>query len=541
MKLNNLKIGTRLIATFSVVLVIAAAIAGAGVWQLGELKEINRQFATTELDRHSRVQGWSADVRANLIRVIAMLKSNDPVYIAALKRDSDIASAQAVETIKHFESTLTDAKGKALMLDIARTRDVYRKMRAAIEKQKLAGADVSAAVDSELLPLIQRYMDSVNRLVHHVDELLAGKQVEAASAADAGRLSLIVGALVAIGAGISLALVVTRSITAPLSGASRAAAVIADGDLAADIVVDGRDETSQLSAALAQMRDKLSVIVAGVRNNAEGVAVASAQIAQGNQELSSRTEEQASAVEQTASTIAQIRYSVLKNAECAGIANTLALSARDVARKGGFVITQVIETMAGINGSSQKISEIIGVIDRIAFQTNILALNAAVEAARAGAQGRGFAVVAGEVRSLASRSAAAAKEIKTLILANAEHVEGGTGLVSQAGATMTEIVSAVGRVTDIMAEIGVASASQSEGIVQIGEAIGLMEQTTQHNAALVEESAAAAESLSNQAQLLVDAVSVFRLPSNELRSGEETAPLHRTGEEEHGFLPIVHF
>jgi methyl-accepting chemotaxis protein len=266
-----------------------------------------------------------------------------------------------------------------------------------------------------------------------------------------------------------------------------------------------------LLAALHAMKQRLSAIVGGVRDDAQGVASASTQIAQGNSDLSSRTEEQASALQQTAASMEQLASTVKQNADNAQQANQLAKSATEVAVKGGEVVGQVVGTMKGIHESSNRIADIIGVIDGIAFQTNILALNAAVEAARAGEQGRGFAVVAGEVRTLAQRSAEAAKEIKALISTSVERVGHGTQLVDQAGATMNEVVTAIRRVTDLMGEISAASTEQTAGVVQVGEAISEMDRTTQQNAALVEESAAAAESLREQAARLVEAVSVFRL------------------------------
>ena len=274
------------------------------------------------------------------------------------------------------------------------------------------------------------------------------------------------------------------------------------------------------------MNDKLANIVGGVRANAEGVATASAQIAQGNQDLSQRTEEQASALEETAASMEQLSSTVKQNADNAKQANQLAIGASTVAVKGGEVVGEVVTTMKGINDSCKKIADIISVIDGIAFQTNILALNAAVEAARAGEQGRGFAVVATEVRNLAGRSAEAAKEIKSLITASVERVEQGTALVDQAGVTMTEVVNAIKRVTDIMGEISAASAEQSAGVSQVGEAVGQMDQVTQQNAALVEESAAAAESLKGQAHAMVQAVAFFKL-SEEGSAPIPAAPLLR--------------
>jgi len=292
--------------------------------------------------------------------------------------------------------------------------------------------------------------------------------------------------------------------------AVRTMGAVAEGDLSTVVHVRPGDSTS-LMARLAAMQRSLSDTVSLVRSGSEGVATASSQIAQGNQDLSGRTEQQASALQQTSATMDELGATVRNNADNARQANQLALGASAVAVKGGEVVGKVVETMKGINHSSKKIADIISVIDGIAFQTNILALNAAVEAARAGEQGRGFAVVAAEVRSLAQRSAEAAKEIKTLISASVERVNRGTQLVGEAGKTMEEIVVAIRRVSDIVGEISSASAEQSSGVAQVGQAVTQMDHATQQNAALVEESAAAAESLRQQAQQLVQAVAVFKL------------------------------
>ncbi|NMM81628.1 methyl-accepting chemotaxis protein [Acidovorax sp. SRB_14] len=309
----------------------------------------------------------------------------------------------------------------------------------------------------------------------------------------------------------ALALVFVRSITEPLAQAVQLARAVALGDLGGTALVHGTNEVGQLLAALQQMREQLMRVVRNVRGGAESVAIASVQIAQGNTDLSARTESQASALEQTAASMEQLSSTVAQNADSARQASALAESASTVAVQGGAVVGQVMETMQGINEASHKIADIIGVIDSIAFQTNILALNAAVEAARAGEQGRGFAVVASEVRSLAGRSAEAAREIKALIGASVARVEQGNAQVHRAGATMTDVVGAIRRVTDIVGEISAASREQSLGVSQVGEAVTQMDQVTQQNAALVEEMAGAASSLKGQAEDLVQVVSVFRL------------------------------
>jgi methyl-accepting chemotaxis protein-1 (serine sensor receptor) len=348
----------------------------------------------------------------------------------------------------------------------------------------------------------------------------SGKKIAAESAAvvadaavQAHRASLVsIVLMLAVGAvGLCVGIWISRKITRPVDDALGLARAIAGGDLTTHVKVVGRDEIAELLKALAAMQGSLVGVVGNVRSNSESVATASAQISQGSNDLSARTEEQASALQQAAASMEELGSTVSQNAENAVSANQLALGASTVARKGGDVVGEVVETMKGINESSRRIVDIIGVIDGIAFQTNILALNAAVEAARAGEQGRGFAVVASEVRSLAQRSADAAKEIKSLISASVERVEHGTALVDRAGVTMTEIVASIARVTDIMGEISAASTEQSTGVGQISDAITQMDQATQQNAALVEESAAAAESLRDQAQQLVQVVAVFKL------------------------------
>jgi methyl-accepting chemotaxis protein len=313
---------------------------------------------------------------------------------------------------------------------------------------------------------------------------------------------------------VLLAVAFVRSITGPIEEAVCVATAVAEGNLGVTVAVRGNNELGQLMQALSGMRDHLSNVVMQVRQGSEGVATASAEIASGNHDLSARTESQASSLEETAASMEELSATVKQNADSARQANQLAASASTVAVKGGAVVAQVVDTMKGINDASRKIADIISVIDGIAFQTNILALNAAVEAARAGEQGRGFAVVASEVRSLAGRSAEAAKEIKTLINASVARVEQGTALVDQAGNTMTEVVSSIKRVTDLMGEISAASTEQSLGVSQVGEAVSQMDQVTQQNAALVEEMAAAASSLKSQAEELVGTVAVFKLSGN---------------------------
>jgi methyl-accepting chemotaxis protein len=310
---------------------------------------------------------------------------------------------------------------------------------------------------------------------------------------------------------VVLGLWLAKRMTRPMTHAVEVANHFAQGDLSPAIHPSGNDETVQLLDSLQRMQSHVTGMVRDVKENAHSVATASSEIAQGNNDLSARTEQQASVLEQTASSMEQLGATVKQNADSAQQANQLAMNASTVAEQGGAVVAQVVDTMKGINESARKISDIIGVIDGIAFQTNILALNAAVEAARAGEQGRGFAVVASEVRSLAGRSASAAKEIKGLIADSVSRVEVGSAMVDRAGATMSEVVGAIRRVTDIVGEITVASAEQADGVTQVGHAVSQMDQVTQQNAALVEQSAAAADSLRQQADKLVSAVDSFRL------------------------------
>ncbi len=356
------------------------------------------------------------------------------------------------------------------------------------------------------------------KIMKPVDEffvLLDARTAKAVTAANSAQalwmhVSEVAVVLLALGVLAALAALHQR-FSALLRNVNGIAGGISEGNVSQAVETTAVGQEGQLLRTLDAMQRKLSAIITAIRSGADSVATASSQIAQGNQDLSQRTEQQAGALEETAASMEQLGSTVKQNADNASQANQLALNASTVAVKGGAVVSQVVETMKGINDSSKRIADIISVIDGIAFQTNILALNAAVEAARAGEQGRGFAVVAAEVRSLAQRSAEAAKEIKALITASVERVELGTQLVDQAGATMEEIVASIRRVTDIVGEISSASTEQSSGVAQVGQAVSQMDQATQQNAALVEQSAAAAESLKHQAQQLVQAVSVFKL------------------------------
>ncbi|MGE0349260.1 methyl-accepting chemotaxis protein [Hydrogenophaga sp.] len=511
MKLNDIKVGSRLGVAFGLILIITALMAGIGVWRLQELAHTTRQLATIDNEKLQLAVQWRQTIDLNWIRTRAAVLDSDtsrmPMWQADMDKTSQLTLASRTRLIELVQSD----EGKRMIGVIDAAREAYRTPRANLLKARLAGDDVSAALERDLKPLSEAYLKAVHDLEKRQKDLYDLSLKDAEDKAAQGRTILIAGGVLALLLGAGAAFVLARSITVPLRQAAEGARFIADGDLTQPIHSEGRDEAAELLQALQGMQASLVRVVAGVRGNAEGVASASTQIAQGNNDLSARTEQQASALEETAASMEELSSTVRQNADNAQQANQLAMSASTVASQGGEVVARVVDTMKGINDSSKKIADIISVIDGIAFQTNILALNAAVEAARAGEQGRGFAVVAGEVRNLAQRSAQAAKEIKELITASVERVAEGTTLVDQAGVTMTEVVSSIRRVTDIMGEISAASVEQSSGVAQVGEAVTQMDQATQQNAALVEESSAAAASLKTQAAELVQAVAVFKL------------------------------
>ncbi|CAN7545063.1 methyl-accepting chemotaxis protein [Acidovorax delafieldii] len=511
--MSNLKIGARLSLAFGLVLLITATIAATGVWRLAVLKEASSRIATVEMERNALAQEWKAAIDLNWVRASASLKATDAGYIQSLTADMATTSQRASEAQKKLEALVDDPTEKALMERVAVTRKAYVDARAKLLERKKAGEDVFALVDSDLKPLATAYLQSLADVADNTHKQL--DEFEGAILQDAvtSQWVLALAAMASLVLGALFALWTTRSIVGPVQRAVHAADEISHGNLSVHIpdMGESRNEMAHLLRSLNEMQQNLSRIVGHVRSGSENVATASSEIAQGNNDLSARTEQQASALQETAASMEQLNSTVRQNADNARQANQLAQSASKVAVHGGEVVSQVVDTMKGIHDSSSKIADIIGVIDGIAFQTNILALNAAVEAARAGEQGRGFAVVASEVRSLAGRSADAAKQIKTLINDSVERVAAGTTLVDQAGATMTEVVGSIKRVTDLMGEISAASSEQSQGVAQVGEAVTQMDQVTQQNAALVEEMAAAAASLNNQAQDLVSTVAFFKL------------------------------
>ena len=516
MNIRDMKVGVRLGLGFALVILAGLIVALFGRIQLGA---VNAEVTNLIEDRMVKVEllnqvQENLNVTARAARNIAL--STDEKDMLAEKQRIDAARAQNTELLKKLNELIQSESGRTILKKIAEIRGPYTE---ATDKAIALGLAHQAGEARDVLvkenrPLQAAYFKALKELVDLQKNAMqdSAKQVQGI-ATTAGTLMLVVASVAAL-VGALVAWLLTRSITRALGGepdyASKVAREIAAGNLAVDVRVQSGDASS-LMVAMKAMRDSLANVVSQVRQGSESVATASMQIAQGNNDLSARTEEQASALEETAASMEELSSTVSQNADNARQASQLAQSASTVAVQGGAVVAQVVDTMKGINDSSRKISDIISVIDGIAFQTNILALNAAVEAARAGEQGRGFAVVASEVRSLAGRSAEAAKEIKNLINDSVQRVEQGSDLVNQAGATMTDVVQSIRRVTDIMAEISAASSEQSAGVSLVGEAVAQMDQATQQNAALVEESAAAADSLKTQAQQLVQSVSVFKL------------------------------
>ncbi len=518
--MNNLKISTRLSGAFGL-LVALLLIMSATAWvQLRELRAGTEQIADNWLPSVQAVNAFDSDAALLRLNVLAHVQATDQNAKARLDKQIEDERTKLADMRKRYEKLISSPQEQKLYDEFAGmwTKYVEVNNRALDMSRNSDNASAADIMTNESGPMFLAMKAQLDKLVKLNADGSAAAAAESADTYATARNIVLLVSVVALGLAIASAAWLIRSITAPLARAVEAADRVAAGDLSGQIVVQSKDETGLLLAALQRMQQSLVNTVALVRQNAEGVASASSQIASGNNDLSARTEQQASALEETAASMEELGSTVRQNADNARTANQLAVNASAVAVQGGDVVAEVVETMKGINASSNKIADIISVIDGIAFQTNILALNAAVEAARAGEQGRGFAVVASEVRNLAGRSAEAAKEIKSLITASVERVEQGTALVDKAGATMTEVVASIRRVTDIMGEISAASSEQSAGVGQVGEAVTQMDQATQQNAALVEEMAAAASALNAQAGELVNAVAVFKLDANSTSS-----------------------
>jgi methyl-accepting chemotaxis protein len=516
MNFGNMKIGMRLGLGFATVLVLMLVLATLSVTRMGQIQENLEKIVNDNNVKIEAINGMLDNVRNVAITVRDLIFMQDEQQMAAeIKRIAEERS-KFNGHMEKLTAIVKLAEGKAHLAKVDAERGATRPLidKAAALAKAHKGEDAAKVLLEEVRPAQAKWIAAMDDMARFQDSLGDKAVAEARSTYENARLLTILLASAALLIGVVVAWLVTRSITRPLNAAVQLAQTVAAGDLTSRIEVKTTEETGQLLQALKNMNDSLVKIVGEVRSGTETIASASSQIATGNLDLSSRTEQQASSLEETASSMEELTSTVKQNSDNARQANGLATTASEVASKGGAVVAQVVETMGSINESSKKIVDIIGVIDGIAFQTNILALNAEVEVARAGEQGRGFAVVASEVRSLAQRSAAAAKEIKTLIDNSVEKVDAGTKLVDQAGTTMEEIVQSIRRVTDIVSEISSATLEQTAGIEQINQAISEMDNVTQQNAALVEEAAAAAQSMQDQAGNLTNVVSVFKLDGN---------------------------
>jgi methyl-accepting chemotaxis protein len=516
---KDMKVGTRLAAGFLLVSIMGAIVAAIGIFNMGKINDQAESVYQRELLGISHVK----EANINLVYVARGVRN-------MLLASSDADRKKFADSVEKARTTMKEEldkarplfwrdTGKAAFADFDRKLDAYDKALPEVLKKVNAeplqeNREATQYVQLTFAPLANAMDDALTALSQMKEKNAADAARETTHLYQTSRSFMITLVTMSVLAGLALGVLITRSLTRQLGGepnhAASIAGKIASGDLTTAIDVRP-DDNSSLLFAMKSMRDSLVNIVGQVRNGTDTIASASGQIAAGNLDLSSRTEEQASSLEETASSMEELTSTVKQNADNARQANGLAVTASEVALRGGAVVSEVVETMGSINDSAKKIVDIIGVIDGIAFQTNILALNAAVEAARAGEQGRGFAVVASEVRNLAQRSAAAAKEIKALIGDSVEKVDVGSKLVDQAGTTMQEVVDSIRRVTDIMAEISAASQEQTSGIEQINQAVAQMDQVTQQNASLVEEAAAASESMQEQARNLAQVVSVFRL------------------------------
>ncbi|WP_026431558.1 methyl-accepting chemotaxis protein [Paracidovorax oryzae] len=511
--MKDLKISTRLALGFALILLVMFLMNMLGLTNMGAMVRSVKGVASESLVKERLISDWARNIHTSVQRTKAVARSSDTSLNDAFAEEAAASSRQSADMLKRIEALLQTEQEKASMADIQKARTNYLASRDAIYKAKREGRveDAQRLFTQEFQPITTQFLDTVQKLLNmqreNIDAALGG--VESGYAET--RIAVAVSTVLALILGAGLGWWITRGITRPLGEAVRVARAVADNDLTSHITMGGRDETGQMLDALRQMNDNLAQVTGRVRQGADSIAIAAREIDAGNQDLSARTERQASALQQTAASIEQLTSAVRQNADSARQANQLAAHASQVAGEGGQVVAGVVQTMGAIDASSRRIADIIGVIDGIAFQTNILALNAAVEAARAGEQGRGFAVVAGEVRALAGRSAEAAKDIKALIGDSVAKVDEGSQQVAQAGRTMESVVDSIRRVADIMGEISAASAEQSTGIEQVSQAIGQMDQVTQQNAALVEEAAAATGSLKTQAAMLAEVVAAFRM------------------------------
>lgn len=515
--ISKLNIGKRLGLGFAMVLAMSLIGIVIGLMRLSSVAQATRDMVARPLQTERLVNDWSRQVSVAVTRTTAIAKSADPGLANYFNDEAIAASKVSAAKQTAIEAVMMSDAEKRLFAAIGQQRKRFLAIRDQIYALKKEGKAEQAdqLLEQQFIPTARQLVEKVDALVTYQREEIDGLAAEIDANYRFGRTLMIAFGVVGMLLSVVCGWLITRSITRPLMRATDVAHRVARGDLSVHVDVHGTDELGRLLGSLRDMQAALLRVVSNVRRGSDNLAAASAEIAQGNDDLSSRTESQASALEQTAASMEELSSTVARNADNAHEANQLAMNASTVTAQCGEVINQVVETMKGINDSSRQISDITGVIDSIAFQTNILALNAAVEAARAGEQGRGFAVVASEVRSLAGRSADAAREIKKLIGSSVGRVAQGSTEVERAWVAMTEVVNSIRRVTETMSEISAASTEQSLGVAQIGEVVGQMERTTQQNAALVEQTAAAAISLRQQSRELVEVVSVFQLGRGE--------------------------
>ncbi|MQA20361.1 methyl-accepting chemotaxis protein [Rugamonas sp. FT103W] len=539
-----MKVGTRLGLGFALVLLFLVAVTTVGIFRMAQIQDRLDHVITV----NNVVSRLVVDMRANVgdrvtsLRILTMMTDAADME-PDMNRIKELAAkyADAQNKLSAQFATEASAEEKALLATVKEQEAIAMPAIAKASELWLANKaeEATKVLIKEIRPAQKKWMAALDQLGALEEKLNAQVQTDAAAGFSSARSFMIILGVLAVAISVAAAYVITRGLLKQLGGepdyTASIAGSIANGDLSIAIDTDGNDKDSLLSE-MKEMRNSLVDIVGQVRSGTETIGTASREIAAGNIDLSSRTEMQASSLEKTASAMEELTSTVKQNADNAREANQLASAASDVAIKGGKVVSEVVNTMSSIDASAKKIVDIIGVIDGIAFQTNILALNAAVEAARAGEQGRGFAVVASEVRNLAQRSAGAAKEIKMLIDDSVEKVGAGTKLVGQAGVTMDEVVASVRRVTDIMSEIANASQEQSAGIEQVNHSIIEMDSMTQQNAALVEEAAAAAQSLQDQAAELSRVVSIFKLVEGEERV---SAPVYQPAAAKAPVKPIV--
>ena len=505
---TNYKIGSRLQSGFALILVLSSIITTISLWNLNKVSEESSAMMKRPLLKERLSSDWYRSIDSGIMRTTAIAKSSDPSLVTFLATDGPRKSGDLQENIG---ALLETEEEKILFEKIGNQRKLYLTARDKIGKLKAEGsADLATEVlEKEYVPVANKFRQLLQELLKIQRDQIDAINVNIEQTAQKSMRALVILEILAILFAIGIACFLTRSIVKPLETAVFVAGQVAKGDLTAHIEIGSRDEIGLLMMALKTMNNNLHELVTNIRSSVNNIAVVSSEIAIGNQDLSDRTEQQASSLEETASATEEITSTIRQTAENAGLAKTTAALASQAATNGGQAVSRVIETMKSIDESSQKIASIIGVIDGIAFQTNILALNAAVEAARAGEQGRGFAVVAAEVRNLAQRSTSAAKEIKTLIMDSVERTSAGKNLVGVAGDKIGEIVQRVESVSEIIAGISLSSQEQATGITQISESINLLDDVTQKNAALVEQASAAASAMKDEAAALARLVSIF--------------------------------